>query len=96
MKTTWRDQIILECERHGDTFPHTVMLGPRRSYEEDADAVYSLDHQFDSGYGDPEGCSFTAWSDSRVYFPICYDGAEWCGSAPRNPCDTALEHQGGG
>ena len=34
-------------------------------------------------------------SANWVYFPICYDGAEWVGHAPRNPCDIAMEHQGG-
>ena len=51
---------------------------------------------FDSGYGSTEGEPFTAWGKNFVYFPICYDGAEWVGSAPRNPCDKAMVHQGGG
>lgn len=55
-----------------------------------------LDEKFDSGFGGEEGKPFTAWSANFVYFPICYDGAEWCGSAPRNPNGVALEHQGGG
>ena len=50
---------------------------------------------FDTGYGGTEGQPFTAWGKNYVYFPICYDGAEWVGSAPRNPCDISLEHQGG-
>lgn len=54
-----------------------------------------LIEEFDSGYGGEEGRSFTAWGEKYVYFPICYDGAEWVGSAPRNPCDEASEHQGG-
>lgn len=29
-------------------------------------------------------------------FPICYDGLEWAGSAPRNPNGGAIRHQGGG
>ncbi len=55
-----------------------------------------LDREFDSGYGIEEGKPFTAWSERRVYFPVCYDGAESVGSAPRNPCDEATRHQGGG
>ena len=54
-----------------------------------------LDKEFDCGYGGVEGKPFTAWSDDTVYFPLCYDGAEWIGSAPRNPCEKALGHQGG-
>lgn len=52
--------------------------------------------QFDVGFGFIEGIPFTAWSERYVYFPIVYDGAEWVGRAPRNPCDEATEHQGGG
>lgn len=52
--------------------------------------------EFDSGYGGTEGDAFTAWSEKYVYFPICYDGAEWVGKAPRNPCDEATGHMGGG
>lgn len=55
-----------------------------------------MNRPFDNGYGVTCGDHFTAWSEKRVYFPICYDGAEWVGSAPRHPCAEALEHQGGG
>jgi len=54
-----------------------------------------LETDFDSGYGWSEGKAFTAWGEKYVYFPIIYDGAEWVGSAPRNPCDEATDHQGG-
>ncbi len=52
--------------------------------------------EFDDGYGIEKGVPFTAWSEDRVFFPICYDGSEWVGSAPRCPCGESLEHQGGG
>lgn len=55
-----------------------------------------LDVKFDNGWGGTEGEPFTAWSETRVYFPVCYDGAEWVESAPRNPCDEKTEHVGGG
>lgn len=51
--------------------------------------------EFNSGYGGSEGAPFTAWGDKWVYFPLVYDGAEWVGHAPRNPCDIAMDHQGG-
>lgn len=54
-----------------------------------------LDREFDDGYGGAEGAPFTAWSENWVFFPICYDGAEWVGIAPRNPCDRSMSHQGG-
>jgi len=55
-----------------------------------------LDREFDDGYGGTEGVPFTAWSENWVYFPIQYDGSEWVGRAPRNPCDISMVHQGGG
>ena len=51
--------------------------------------------EFYDGYGGSEGKSFTAWSEKYVYFPVVYDGAEWVGKAPRNPCDEATDHVGG-
>jgi hypothetical protein len=55
-----------------------------------------LDVEFDDGYGLAEGPNFTAWSQSRVFFPVVYDGAEAVGSVPRDPCDEESEHFGGG
>lgn len=55
-----------------------------------------LDELFDNGYGAEAGIPFTLWTKEYVYFPICYDGAEWAGSAPRNPNNEKLRHQGGG
>ena len=52
--------------------------------------------EFDAGYGRVEGKPFTAWGKRWVYFPISYDGMENVGHAPRDPCDIAMEHQGGG
>ena len=55
-----------------------------------------LNKEFDDGYGGTEGADFTSWGEKYVYFPICYDGAEWVGTAPRNPCEEKMAHQGGG
>lgn len=46
-----------------------------------------LQDRFYDGYGLPEGEPFIAWSRTRVYFPVTYDGAEWVGSMP-----LSLEH----
>ncbi len=80
--TTWKEQIK-------DTAGDDEIIACTLTEEE-------LDRKFDNGYGGEEGAPFTAWSETRVYFPICYDGSEWVGSAPRNPCDEAKKHQGGG
>lgn len=52
--------------------------------------------EFDGGHGGEEGIPFTVWTQNTVYFPICYDGAEWVGSVSRNPDGKPTEHQGGG
>lgn len=85
--TTWSKEIARALEAHGESWSDviTCTLTP-----EEREVV------FDDGYGSIEGKPFTAWTKDWVYFPVCYDGAEWVGSAPRNPCDIATEHQGGG
>lgn len=83
---TWRRLINNEMASNGDDFGKVV-------YSTLSDA--GLDTEFYDGYGGPEGDYFTLWTGEYVYFPIVYDGAEWCGSAPRNPCNIPLAHQGG-
>ena len=56
----------------------------------------ALDEEFDARYGGPEGPNFLVWTTTHVWFPVCYDGAEWVGSAPRNPTNEGQEHVGGG
>ena len=58
-----------------------------------------LRKKFDDSYGCEEGVPFVLWTKNFVYFPICYDGAEWVGCVPRNPCSTEQfkpTHFGGG
>lgn len=52
--------------------------------------------EFNNGYGCTNGCPFTVWTKTSVYFPVCYDGAEWVGSVSRNPDGKPTDHQGGG
>lgn len=85
MNTTWRN-LIVEALHEDDKFKDLLHV-------EIEDG--GLDKVFDSGFGGTEGVPFTAWSKNWVYFPIQYDGAEWVGKAPRNPCPIRLEHQGG-
>ncbi|MEE9132526.1 MAG: hypothetical protein V3U13_03110 [Gemmatimonadota bacterium] len=82
MSTTWRREIERARGTDGPII-HCTM------------SEAELDTEFDNGFGGSEGRPFTAWSERRVYFPIVYDGSEWSGSAPRDPCGEALEHQGG-
>ena len=41
-----------------------------------------------------EGCPFTVWTKTRVYFPVTDRLSEWVGSVPRAPNDEATPHQG--
>ena len=85
MRTTWREKINRAL---GDE----ALLECTLSEEQ-------LDREFDDGYGGSEGAPFTAWTPTRVLFPVVYDGSEWVGSAPRDPTPEAmanpLYHQGG-
>lgn len=80
---SWRELIDDAFLRTGDTWDNVVRFNG------------DLNIKFDCGYGSNEGLPFTLWTKKYVYFPICYDGSEWVGSAPRNPCDEILKHQGG-
>jgi len=84
--TTWREMISEEMADYGDSFENVVTSTLTDE---------QLDRKFDSGYGGIEGETFTLWTENRVYFPIVYDGAEWCGSVARHPDGKPTDHQGG-
>jgi hypothetical protein len=86
MNTSWYDLLKEMMANDGEDFAQRVCT----LTEEQLKAV------FNNGYGGTEGAAFTAWGEKWVYFPIEYDGSEWVGHAPRNPCDIAMAHQGGG
>lgn len=80
---TWRELIKDETDARNND----VIIASTLTEEQ-------LDQQFDDGYGGSEGIPFTAWSETRVYFPVVYDGKEWVGSLPRNPSDEVTYYQG--
>lgn len=82
----WKQMLQEKFEENKDNFSNMVTT----LTEEE------LNMEFYAGHGGTEGVYFTAWGEKYVYFPVTYDGAEWVGSAPRNPCDEKTEHQGGG
>jgi hypothetical protein len=84
--TTWRAQLETQRSDAADVSP-ILAYAPN---EEAFDVV------FDDNYGGTEGQPVLAWSGTHVYFPVCYDGAEWLGSAPRNPQNDGQSHVGGG
>lgn len=82
---SWREMLADEMKQHDDK-------GPVVAYAPDETA---FDILFNSDYGHDEGPPVLAWTETRVYFPVVYDGAEWMGSAPRNPTDNGQAHVGG-
>jgi hypothetical protein len=83
---SWRQLIGYEMRRHRDSFRDVVSCTLSKD---------ELDVMFDNGFGGTEGKPFTLWTGRRVYFPVCYDGAEMVRSAPRDPCDEPTDHVGG-
>ena len=83
--TTWRKLITNEMEEHHDAWENVVSC----TLNDDL-----LDVSFYANYGDPEGAPFTLWTVTRVYFPVVYDGLEWCASVARHPDATPTEHVG--
>ena len=83
---TWRELILDEMKENSETW-HDLIACTLSTAE--------LDEEFDCGYGLSEGKPFTLWTRKRVYFPVVYDGSEWVGSVPRNPCNKATQHFGG-
>lgn len=85
--TSWREDLTKALAENGETWAdveaHTL-------------SDEQLDAKFYHGYGSAEGTPFTLWTKRRVYFPACYDGAEWVASVSRNPDGKATDHVGGG
>lgn len=86
VRDTWRALIEHSLKHDGATWDDVVACTLSES---------ELDTPFDSGYGSANGTPFTLWTETRVYFPAVYEGAEWCESVPRHPCDEATLHVGG-
>ena len=85
--TSWKKELTEAFEANGDSWDNV---------EQNTMSEEEMDAEFDNGYGGTEGIPFTVWTKDNVYFPICYDGAEWVGSVSRNPDGEPTEHQGGG
>ena len=83
----WQDMLIEEMTNRGETMADV---------ESSTLTSEQMKVNFDSGFGSTHGEPFTVWTRNSVYFPICYDGAESCGSVSRNPDEKPTAHQGGG
>jgi len=86
MKTSWRELIGDALRRNGEDWADVVSITL---------SSRELSKRFEISYGGPSGMSFAAWTARHVYFPLCYDGMDSCGCAPRNPQAEPLAHQGG-
>lgn len=85
--TTWRKELTAALKDNGETLADLVSTTLTEA---------DMDEEFNDGYGGINGVAFTAWTAKTVYFPICYDGAEWVGSVSRHPDGNPTNHQGGG
>jgi hypothetical protein len=85
-KTTWRIELNEALEDNKETWEDIVSNTMTNE---------QMDKEFDPGWGVPEGCEFTVWTNNFVYFPLCYDGSESVGCVSRNPDDKPTNHLGG-
>ncbi len=109
MAMTWKSGITAEMKGYGESWADIVaavaQANNRYEYNKSEYPVVAwpsdefeahMARMFDAGYGGTEGAHFTVWTSKRVYFPVQYDGAEWCASVSREPDGVATEHVGGG
>ena len=82
---TRRNIIAGSMKENGETWADVVAENVAVSDYQPDGSTPSLDAEFDSGYGGPEGCRFLVWTSRFVYFPCCYDGSEWADCAPLAP-----------
>jgi hypothetical protein len=85
-KISWYELIGDALRSNGETWDDIVSITL---------TTKELAREFKIDYEGPRGKPFAAWTQKFVYFPLVYDGGEWCGSAPRHPSGVALSHQDG-
>ena len=84
---SWKEMIEKEMQENNDIWSNVISCTLSEK---------ELIKEFHEGFGLVEGEPFTVWTETRVYFPVCYDGNEWCGSVSRYPDGIATNHMGGG
>lgn len=103
-ETSWMQLLVIGMMENHEGWPNTnwadqiemVAVAGKLLTWEQAQTDKDFNKSFYKGFGCKEGAPFTAWSKDWVYFPVQYDGRESIGRAPRNPCNHANEHVGGG
>lgn len=94
-RTSWCEELAKELKKNQDKVEFIVIETDEGPKSVTLDSK-EMKKEFDGGFGCNDGASFTAWGSMYVYFPVNYDGAEWVGYVPRNPCLQSTGHQGGG
>jgi len=82
---TWRIYLKDACLETGENVADLVST----LSEEDLDRPFVCPSRWESS-----GVPFQAWGPVFTYFPIEYDGRQWVGFVPRNPCNTPAHPQG--
>ena len=85
--TCWKTLLTKAMQCHNETFSDIVA---------NTMSDKEMTKKFDDNFGRVNGCPFTVWTSTRVYFPVQYDGAEKVSSISRNPDGKATDHVGGG
>jgi hypothetical protein len=83
--TTWKTELEEELSKCKEAFTDIISITLTNT---------ELNTPFDGDYGRLRGKPFTAWTKTRVYFPVNYDGSEFVGSASRNPDGLPTAHIG--
>ncbi len=84
--SSWKELLENEMNERGETLSDLESITLTKA---------EMEKRFDTDFGSIRGKPFTAWSPKAVYFPVCYDGAEWVGSVSRYPDGKPTRHQGG-
>ena len=83
--TNWHKMISQVLENNGESWDD---VESNTMSEED------MLEEFNDEYGSVNGCPFTIWTKKSVYFPVCYNGAEWVDHVSRNPDGRPTNHVG--
>lgn len=98
--TTVRELLVVELARRGELWSsiERVSFAPNpwaTDQPDPSDTEKCLDHRFPQKIGGTSQMCFTAWTGTRVYFPVEHDGLTWVESVPRDPCAEATCPLGG-
>ena len=90
--STWKIKINDYAEQWGESCEDITFIWGKLD-----DELNPLTIEFDDDFGGTEGIPFRGYSETRIYFPICYDGSEWVGSVPVSvySTDEKPRHFGG-